>query len=177
MGFRWLVINKMAKKKRNGRPSLLETINPEQIKILASFGLTDEQMAQAYGVSEVTFNAWKKKNEKFLKSLKDGKSIADNNVVKSLYHRAIGYTHPEEEIFCHKGKIIKEPTIKHYAPDVMAAIYWLNNRREDEWKNRSSHQLSGPNGKPIETHSIALDLKDVSVETLLKLAALQNDKC
>ena len=112
-----------------GRPTNYKKEYDEQAYKLCLLGATDKEMADFFGVSEVTFNAWKKKHPEFLKSLKEGKSVADANVAKSLYLRALGYYHPEDKIFNDNGEPLIVPTVKHYPPDPTAAIFWLKNRK------------------------------------------------
>jgi len=100
-------------------------------------------MASFFGVSEVTFNAWKKENPGFLKSLKEGKGYADANVASRLYQRAMGYEHPEDKIFNDDGTPLIVPTIKHYPPDTTAAIFWLKNRRKEQWRDRQDVTIEG----------------------------------
>lgn len=116
------------------RPSGLHKIDENLIKALASYGLTDEEMSKAFGVSVVTWWSWKHRSAKFLKALNEGKEIADKRVEKTLYERAIGYTCPEEKIFCEKGKITRAKSFKHYPGDVTAQIFWLKNRQVKEWR-------------------------------------------
>jgi hypothetical protein len=87
-----------------GRPTAYKKEYNEQAYKLCLLGATDKEMADFFGVSEVTFNAWKKNHPEFLKSLKKGKEIADANVASRLYERAMGYSHPEEKIFNDNGK-------------------------------------------------------------------------
>ena len=58
---------------------------------------------------------------------------------KSLYQRCLGFELVEEEQTIDVdnkggskiGKIVKRK--KHIPPDTMAIMYWLNNRRREEW--------------------------------------------
>ena len=120
----------MAEKKKNkgGRPSKINNLDFRQVEILASYGLTDVQMSAAFGITEKTWNNWKSKNKKFFQSVKKGKDLADNQVKKSLYLRACGYSCPEDKVFNDGGKPLIVPTIKHYPPDTAAAFIWLKNR-------------------------------------------------
>ncbi len=108
----------------------------EQAKNYSFLGVTDVQLASFFRVTERTIITWKKKFPQFLSSLKEGKEIADSQVSKSLYQRAIGYTHDEEVIMQYKGVPVRAKTKKHYPPDTVACIYWLNNRQPERWKNR-----------------------------------------
>lgn len=125
-----------------GRPSSFKPEYVDQVEKLARFGMTDAQMAEVFDVSEQTFNAWKKAHPDFLEALKKGKHLSDAEVVQSLYRRAIGYSHPEDDIRTISlpdgggSEIVITPTIKHYPPDTVACIYWLNNRQSANWRNK-----------------------------------------
>ena len=72
----------------------------------------------------------------FSESIKKGKEIADAEIASSLFHRAKGYSHPEDKIFNNQGVELVVPTIKHYPPDTTAAIFWLKNRQKDNWRDK-----------------------------------------
>lgn len=121
---------------KGGRPSSFDPKFIKQAFRLSLLGLTDVEMADIFEVTEATFNNWKKQKPGFLSSIKKGKELADSRVVQSLYRRAIGYSHPEDDIRAVNGSIVITPTIKHYPPDPVACIYWLNNRRRKTWSNK-----------------------------------------
>jgi hypothetical protein len=58
-------------------------------------------------------------------------------VEKSLYHRATGYTCDDCHVSRYEGRITVAPLKKHYPPDVTACIFWLKNRKPQEWPDRS----------------------------------------
>lgn len=118
-----------------GRPSQKKNISPAMFEALASLCLTDAQIAKVFDVTEMTICRWKK-DEAIMLALKKGKEIADARVERTLFERAIGYTHPEEVIMQYQGNIIKTETLKHYPPDVLACIFWLKNRKPAEWRDR-----------------------------------------
>lgn len=120
---------------------------------LALLGATNEQMADALGISLATLHVWRNKHSEFLDALKNGKEVADSKVADSLYHRAIGYTHPEEKIFNNQGEIIRAETLKHYPPDTTAAIFWLKNRDPANWRDVKQVELDDKR-KPARAQSI-----------------------
>ena len=128
------------------RPTKFKTTFSRQAKALAVLGATDKQMAGFCGVSESTINLWKQKHPKFSESLKEGKREADNRVVQALFQRAIGYSHPEDDIRVCDNHIVITPTTKHYPPDTTACIFWLKNRRQAEWRDR--HEFQGEDSAP-----------------------------
>ena len=143
-----------------GRPTDYKDEYAEEAKKLCEYGLTDAQMAEFFGVSIPTFNAWKGKHPEFLKSLKAGKEIADDLVVRSLYQRAVGYDYHEDKIFNNQGEELIVPTIKHQPADVSAIKLWLVNRRGDEWKDKQD-----------VNHSGSIDISKLSEEELDALIA------
>jgi hypothetical protein len=150
-----------------GRPSKRDTINLQQVAILASFGLTDIQIAQALGISERTLNYYKKDDE-FLQSLKSGKAISDERVERALYERAIGYEHPDTDIRVVANQIVETALIKYYPPDTTACIFWLKNRKPDVWKDKLAQQV-GLDAATIEVILSALP-PDFARAVRLKLA-------
>lgn len=120
-----------------GRPTDYKEEYNDLANKFAKLGATDKQMCEFFEVSEVTFNAWKKKYPEFLKSINEGKLTADANVAHALYHRAIGYEHPEDDIRSVNGEIVITPTIKHYPPDSTAALFWLKNRQKEQWRDKT----------------------------------------
>lgn len=108
---------------------------------LAIKGATDQEMADAFGISRMTFTRWKKKYQDFADTIATGKAVADAKVEKSLYKRCLGYDVEEEEktIDVNKDGTSKIGTVRtrkrHIPPDTMAMMYWLNNRSRvsGEW--------------------------------------------
>lgn len=110
---------------------------------LSLLGSTDKQMADFFEVSEQTLNAWKTAHPEFLESLNKGKDEADAKVAKSLYRRAMGYSHKAEKIFNNQGVILRAEYVEHYPPDTTAMIFWLKNRQTAKWRDKTDHEHSG----------------------------------
>ncbi len=124
----------------------------EQSYRLSLLGATDKEMADFFGVSEQTFNAWKKKQPEFLESIKRGKDEADSRVAQSLYRRATGYERDEVEIKVvaiggNMGSEVQQiPVIKHYPPDTTACIFWLKNRQKEKWRDKQEVEVGLEDG-------------------------------
>ena len=105
-------------------------------------GFTDRELAELFGVGESTINKWKLDHVEFAGALKRGKFPADERVERSLFQRAIGYTYDTVKILKPAGTT--EPVIvpyrQHVPPDVTACIFWLKNRRPDEWRDRQEQR-------------------------------------
>lgn len=123
-----------------GRPSKYDPAKtPEQAYKLCLLGATDKELADFFGVAESTLNKWKVDYPEFSEALNRGKVEADARVAQSLYHRALGYEHPDTDIRVVNGEIVITPTIKRYPPDTAAAIFWLKNRQRGKWRDKIEH--------------------------------------
>jgi hypothetical protein len=125
-----------------GRPSKYKNEYAEQVYKLCLLGATDKEIANFFHTTEKTINTWKERHPGFLQSLKRGKDEADSIVATKLFHRAIGYEHPEDKIFNDNGEPLVVPTIKHYPPDTTAAIFWLKNRQPAKWRDKQDVDLN-----------------------------------
>ena len=117
-----------------GRPSKYDDKYAEQARKLCALGATDTELADFFEVAVSTLNLWKVEHPAFSESLKVGKAPADERVKMSLFHRATGYSHPEDDIRVIENQIVVTPTIKHYPPDTTACIFWLKNRLPEEFR-------------------------------------------
>jgi hypothetical protein len=133
-----------------GRPSSYRPEFAEQAEKLCRLGATDAEMADFFGVDERTINRWKSDHPEFCQSLKAGKLEADANVANRLYQRAMGYSHAAVKIAVSPtGEHHQVPYTEHYAPDTTAAIFWLKNRRPDQWREKQTHEMTGAGGAPL----------------------------
>ena len=96
-------------------------------------GLTDEQIAKNIGINRTTLYDWKKKELEFSEALKKGKEVIDFEVENALLKRALGYEYEEET---YENGILTKKVKKHVAPDTTAQIFWLKNRKPNNWKDR-----------------------------------------
>jgi hypothetical protein len=122
-----------------GRPSKYKKEFAKQAEKLCAAGFTDLELADFFEVSHQTIDNWKHNHEEFLGSLKSGKSSADDRVERSLYHKAVGYTYDSVKIFMPSGSDapVYAPYREHVPPDTTACIYWLKNRRPEDWQDKS----------------------------------------
>lgn len=115
------------------RPTKYKEEYVRQAKKMCELGATDQDLAEAFGVSRSTLNLWKVQHKAFSDTLRAGKEPADNRVEAALYHRAIGYSHPDTDIRVIENEIVVTDIVKHYPPDTKAALAWLYNRKPSEW--------------------------------------------
>lgn len=131
------------------RPSKFKPLYVEQARKLCDvFGATEDEVAEVLGVTRRTLLNWRNEHPELAEAMKLGKAGPNERVVRSLYHRAIGYSHEAEKIFVHNGKIVRARTVQHYPPDTAAAIWFTKNRMPDEWRERRDDPL-GDDETPV----------------------------
>jgi transposase-like protein len=110
-------------------------------------GATDKEMMEALGISNQTFYNWKRLHPEFAEALRKGKEIIDRQVETALFKRATGYQYDEvtrqlaekynpetgetEEMLIEVKRVTKE-----VPADTTAAIFWLKNRKPEQWKDK-----------------------------------------
>lgn len=104
-----------------------------QIEGWAKDGLIDEQIAKNMGVAYSTFKDWKKRFPDLSDVLKRSKEVVDREVENALFESAKGFIY-EEETVTNTGEVV---TVKKYSkPNVTAQIFWLKNRKRNEWRDK-----------------------------------------
>ena len=96
-------------------------------------GLTDEQIAKNIGINRDTLYRWKKAYPDFSDALKRGKEVIDRQVENALLTRALGYTY--DEVTFEDGVEVKRVR-KQVVPDTTAQIFWLKNRKPEDWRDK-----------------------------------------
>ena len=123
---------------------------------LAIKGGTNEEIAEAFGIHKRTLIRWMKLYPDLKDSINTGKEIADSNVERKLYQRAMGIEIEEEQKVIDvnskgKSKIGRiTVTKKQIAPDTTAQIFWLKNRNPTAWRDVRRNEVCDPDGNPLE---------------------------
>lgn len=130
-----------------GRPSDYSPEYAEQARKLCLLGATDIQVADFFDVDVRTVHRWKNSHPEFCHSLKAGKEEADAQVERSLFQRAMGFEHDAVKIFMPAGA--ESPVHAKYRefviPDTTACIFWLKNRKSEQWRDKSEVEIPGLN--------------------------------
>lgn len=131
-----------------------EWLEPEKLILIEGWardGLTDVQIAEKIGISKQTFYDWKKKYADFSDSLKKGKEVVDRQVENALLKRALGYRYKEttRELVTDKETgvcdlVVTKVVEKEVVPDTTAQIYWLKNRKPEQWRDKRVVDDSSP---------------------------------
>lgn len=133
--------NKIKKRTRLpiGAPDTYNEAYPEKVYDMALLGLKDESIAKILGVALSTFHLWKNEYPALLDALTRGREVADAEVTKAMYKRALGVTIVEEAL-TKDGEVIK--LRKELPPDTPAAKHWLANRQRGLWSNNGESQIT-----------------------------------
>lgn len=139
-----------------------------QLEAWARNGLTDEQIASNMAIGIRTLYDYKERYPQISQSLKRGKEVVDIQVENALLKRALGYSYTEvtkEALFNPQTEkfemVITKEVTKEVVPDTTAQIFWLKNRKPDEWRDKKDVEHSGSVNNPFAA---------LSTEQLLKLA-------
>lgn len=143
-------------KREKGRPTDYQADFAKQAEKLCLLGATDDELADFFEVHRSTIYRWKHEHEAFCDAIKSGKETADERVERSLYQKATGYNVKEEQavklkVEQHKEEVEVVEVEKHVPADTTAAIFWLKNRRKDQWRDKHEHDV---NANVNATHRI-----------------------
>ena len=165
-----------------GRPSPYDSaVHPNKVyELISLYGSTDEQLAQLFDISTVTLWQWKQSHPEFLKAYNEAwQQYSYPNAERSMYQRAIGFTVPEEKVFCNvidgKPVITRVQTERYYPPETKAGYYVLQNmsRRlgDGKWQDVSRVEHTGKDGNPIEHAKVNLHvlMKEAPSSDAIKL--------
>lgn len=121
-----------------------------KLEAWARNGLSMEEVAHNCGCSLSTLKDWRKRYPPISAALKRGREVTDIVVENALYRSAQGYTvelrRPiklKRVEYDDKGKKLREyeeigeaMEEEHIPANVTAQIYWLKNRKPEEWRDR-----------------------------------------
>ena len=117
-----------------------EWLQPEKLLLLEDWarqGLFDAQIAKNMGISEATLYRYKANHPEIKEALRKGKEVVDIEVENAMLKRALGYT-----ITINEQKVDKDGYVHdlkrdlHIPGDVTAQIFWLKNRRRQQWRDK-----------------------------------------
>lgn len=141
-----------------------------KLEAWARDGLIDEQIAANIGISRETLYQWKNKYSDISDALKKGKEVIDIQVENALLKRALGYEYTEvtQEV-CENTETgemelrVTKKVTKEVVPDTTAQIFWLKNRKPNEWRDKQDIEHSGG----LSVRSV---YENMSEEELMELA-------
>lgn len=124
-------------------------------------GLIDKEIAHNMHIGESTLRQWKNKFPEIENALRTGKDSADRIVENALYKSAIGYTvkvkKPVRIRRVDYDPVTGKKTAEidtwqaveeevYVAPQVTAQIFWLKNRKPEQWRDKADMTVTPSNG-------------------------------
>jgi hypothetical protein len=161
--------NQYAKGKATGRPS---SYRPEYAHIaegMCRMGATNEELALRFRVSVDTISRWALAFDDFCGALKAGQDAADDRVERTLYQKAIGFTKEVVKPMMGKNGIELVRYTETVDPDVTAIIFWLKNRKPEQWRDVNRTEFAWTTKKLSELTNAELDQAFLSIQPLLAL--------
>jgi len=127
-----------------GRPTEYKPEYVERAAEMCANGATDIELADEFEVSVSTLYNWRAKFPEFLRAIKTAKQVADERVERSLFQRASGYEHQAVKVsFDKDGNPLYAPYREVIPPDPTSMIFWLKNRKSEEWRDKTELKVSG----------------------------------
>jgi len=121
-------------------------LKPEGLLLIQGWardGLTDEEIARKMGITRKTLYEWMNKYGDICDAIKRNKEVADREVEQALFRKAIGYKVKEVTRERRINPLTREPELvvikeieKDVAPDTAAQVFWLKNRKPNEWRDK-----------------------------------------
>jgi hypothetical protein len=123
--------------KGGGRPAKYRPEYAEQARKLCQLGLTDEGLANFFGVDERTINRWKIEREEFLSALRIGKEVADDIVERSTFIAIAGHTKRVKKIVGHGKAKRVEKVEEYHPPQAGNGLKWLAARKPHIYRQQA----------------------------------------
>ena len=121
--------------------------------------MTEKQIAMQLGVSEQSFNNYKKEHEELRQALKEGRKGLVSELKSALKKKAFGYTYEESKVVIRKEDGKESRYIEKYTkvahPDT-GAIHLLLKNLDPDWHNDDSTVISMKEAE--------LELKKIKIE-------------
>lgn len=127
-------------------------------------GLTMDQIAKNMGITKPTLYKWQDKSVDLVNALKVNRDIADREVENALFKNAIGFTYTEQQL-TDDGMVVEVE--KYSKPNTTAQIFWLKNRKPEQWRDKQNIEHDGSINQNI-------DLSNISDKDLEKLANMSD---
>lgn len=123
---------------KTGRPSKYHPSLLAPAQGAAATGMTEREIADLLGINYTTLQTWKTQFPEFGKAIRLGKEFPDERVKAALYQSALGFyvTIKKGAIDKKTGKLVEWEETQFIKPEVAAQIFFLKNRRSDEWSDK-----------------------------------------
>lgn len=115
----------------------------QQLRDMASAGLTDTQIAERMGIRRTTIYDWLRDYPDISDALAAGRALSDDAVEGAVHRAALGYYVDETTtVQDAAGDVVSTTTRRRWVrPDSRAMVAWLSRRR---WRDVRADQIDEP---------------------------------
>lgn len=154
-------------------------VHPKKRAFLAAYADigTITHAAAAAGIHRNTVSEWCEADPAFADAFEEAKAAFADLLEREARRRAVDGV---EEYVLHHGKVVRDPETgeylkrRTYSDRLMELM--LKAKRPDEYKERTSTELSGPGGAPLSVNSRIAGMSDEDLDSLLdELEELDQD--
>jgi hypothetical protein len=160
-------------KKHNPRGLYRKTWDKMAYKLVL-LGAGNKELADFFEIGLSTIDKIIKTEPTFKEALTEARTIANANVAQAFYHRAIGYSHPDQVILSNQvkeynedGKVIKSynkpliiPTTKYYPPDGYSCQKWLALKDRQRWSDTTNININSTVNHNVQINYLAEAISD-----------------
>ena len=133
-----------------GRPTVYNPENAEIARHCCRLGASNDTLAERFDVSPRTIDSWIATIPEFGDAVRQGRQIADDLVVAALYARATVLQRKTVKVVEGRGEPVTTTSTEHLPPDVRACMFWLRNRRAEEWREKCASADEHDDGRDLD---------------------------
>lgn len=147
-----------SQRSKGGRPTIYDAKRfPTLAWWLTQKGATDKELATAFQVHVCTIYEWKNKYPEFAESIKNGKNIANAQVVRALFDSCFDHEVKEAKQVRKRDKdgeeiVIEERYIRVIPANTLAQQIWLYNRDPDNWQRNPGPKSDNAGKDPLDVY-------------------------
>jgi hypothetical protein len=157
---------------RNEKNNKYEKIDLTKVYQLALLGMTNEELAKFFGVSDATWSCWLNggadKIPGLLEAIIEGREGVYAKIADRLAQRAMGFTHKSKKVHydAEIGEFVEHDIEVVYPPSEAAGMWMLKNGRPQNWKDKTI--VEGPNGEAVSQPVVNIITSDDKIKKLME---------
>ena len=138
-----------------GRPTVYKPENAEIARHACRLGASNETLAERFEVTRRTIDNWIATIPEFGDAVRQGREVADESVVAALYARATGMERKSVKVVEGEAAPVTTTHTVQVLPDVRACMFWLRNRRPEQWRENRA-----PGDAPYDGRDLAEEIAE-----------------